>query len=355
MSDTETKVIGVGMISAVGLNALQTYASVKAGISRFAETSIYDKNYNPFVMSLLPDDVLPPLEQAIESDASLTSRQVRMLRLATNPLQDAAKDLPKGEKLTIFLAVPEEIPGRPAPINSDFIEHLCTQTKIALAPESSQLFFEGRSGGLSAMKAALDYLATSEEQHVLIGGIDSYLDLYLLASLDMESRILSTTTMDGFVPGEGAAFILLSKAQTSDITEQTTYAVIKSAGISFEKGHLYSEEAYKGDGLAQAFAIMFEEYKAQEKVQSVYAGLNGENFGSKEWGVAYLRNKAHFEEQYQIEHPIDCLGDTGAALAPMLMGLSAIGLWRKTTPGPSLIWCSSDYGQRAALILDQAN
>ena len=43
----------------------------------------------------------------------------------------------------------------------------------------------------------------------IVGGVDTYLDLRLLATLDAEQRILGPRVMDGFIPGEGAAFYRL--------------------------------------------------------------------------------------------------------------------------------------------------
>lgn len=304
-------------------------------------------------MALLPDDVLPPLEPDIERVVGLTARQKRMLRLATLALQEALQDVPNTAEIPLFLGVPEQIPGRPLPVPENLIALLCAQTKTALDVKKSRLFGEGRAAGLVAIKAAMDLIASGEAQHVLVGGVDTFLDLYLLGLLDSENRILSATTMDGFIPGEGAAFLLLSKTGVVGGTEIAPLARVLAAGTGFEKGHRYSEEVYKGDGLAEAFINVFADHAAGSKIKTVYAGLNGESFSTKEWGVAYLRHKQQFEENYRVEHPADCFGDPGAALGCLMAGLAVIGMAKSIINGPSLVWCSSDYGQRAALIVDR--
>ena len=160
--------------------------------------------------------------------------------------------------------------------------------------------------------------------------------------------------MDGFIPGEGAAFLLLAQSSNVGGVKGGPLANIVAASTGFEAGHRYSEEPYKGDGLADTFAELFADSDESNKIKTVYAGLNGENFSSKEWGVTFLRNTEHFEENHQFEHPADCFGDTGAALGAMMTGLAAIGLAKDKTDGPCCVWCSSDYGQRAAVILDKA-
>lgn len=354
MSDNCTKILSIGMVSTIGLFAMQNFASVRGGVSKFAETSIYDKQFNPFVMSILPDNVLPPLEESVENEIGLTSRQIRMLKLATYALDEALTNITDISEIPLFLGGPEPIPDRPPPINEHFISLLSQQTKKSFAQEKSRLFPEGHAAGLSAIKAAIDSIESGEEPFVLVGGIDTFLDLYLLATMDMENRVLSPSVMDGFIPGEGAAFLLLGKPNSMGGSALTPYANIVAASTGFEKGHRYSDEPYKGDGLSETFDELFSQDKASGKIKTVYAGLNGENFGAKEWGVAYLRHKDQFEENHRFEHPVDCFGDPGAALGPLMIGLAAIGLSKNTINGPCLVWCSSDYGQRAALILDNA-
>lgn len=341
------------MTSSVGLNAMQTFASVRAGITRSSETSIFDKRFEPFVMALLPDDVLPPLEPGVERVEGLTAREKRMLRLATFALREAMQDVPSTAEIPLFLGVPAQIPDRPLPVTEKFITLLCAQARTALDVKKSRLFGEGRAAGLVAIKAAMDLIASGEAQHVLVGGVDTFLDLYMLGLLDSENRILSATTMDGFIPGEGAAFLLLGKSSVVGGVELAPLARVPAAGTGFEKGHRYSEEVYKGDGLAEAFTNLFADCGAGNKIKAVYAGLNGENFSTKEWGVAYLRLKQQFDENHRVEHPADCFGDPGAALGCLMAGLAVIGMAKNVTSGPCVVWCSSDYGQRAAIVVDR--
>lgn len=352
MNQEGIAIFGIGMVTAVGLNSMQTFASVKAGISRFSETAIYDKQFNPFVMSILPDDVLPPLEEDIEKELGLTSRQMRMLRLASPAIQEAIEDIPDTESIPIFLGVPEQIPDRPEPVRENFIDLLCAQSKVKINKEKSRLFPQGRAAGLVAIKEAMDQLSSGTEKYIIVGGVDTYLDLYLLGTLDMEDRISSPSSMDGFIPGEGAGFLLLGTPDKSNALGKEPIAKLLAASTGFEQGHRYSEKVYQGNGLAETFQTMFSDINSNNKIKTVYAGLNGENFGAKEWGVAYLRNNENFEEEYCFEHPVDCFGDTGSALGPLMTGISAIGLSKNTIEGPCMVWCSSDYGMRSVLTIN---
>ena len=349
MAECNAYICGMGALTPVGLNARQTAASVRAGISRSQESDIYDKHFEPFVLSLLPDEELPPLVKEIEEKVGLTSRQIRLLRLAAPAIQQALEDMKNTEKVPVLLGAPEPFAGRKPAITDDFLIDLIRQAGFPLDRTRSEVLSLGRAAGLAAMEKAIDLIAEGAS-HVLVGGVDTYLDLYLLGTLDAENRILGPRVMDGFIPGEGAAFLLLGKKRL--FGEKESIGLL-TAAQGFEQGHLYSEETYKGDGLSDVFEAAFEKMPEPPEIQTVMAGLNGENFGAKEWGVASMRHAEYFEKEIRLEHPIECTGDVGAALGPLLTILSAVGLQRGYLSGPCLAWASSDYGTRAAVIIDK--
>jgi 3-oxoacyl-[acyl-carrier-protein] synthase I len=82
--------------------------------------------------------------------------------------------------------------------------------------------------------------------------------------------------------------------------------------------------------------------------------MNGESHWGKEWGVSFIRNKAAFLADHASHHPADCLGDTGAASGPIMLGLAVHGLQNHYHRGPCLIYCSSDRGQRAVVTAGAA-
>src|SRR6266550_2875625 len=119
-------VVGAGMITAVGLSAAETAASVRSGTARFAETSILDKRFEPFVLAEVPEDGLPDL--ADEVAKGLTAREARMLRLAAAALGECLKSLPPGEPPAgLSLALPESETTRSLE-HRVFLERLGRQT-----------------------------------------------------------------------------------------------------------------------------------------------------------------------------------------------------------------------------------
>jgi 3-oxoacyl-[acyl-carrier-protein] synthase-1 len=343
-------ILGIGMMTAVGVGTLQTATSVRAGVARLAESRIRDRYLDPIVMATLPDDALPPLEASLDTQGDLTAREARMLRLAAPALAEAVGDRDPVAGFPVMLAVPEPLGGEAAAAGERFLARLARQSGIAFDVADSALFPHGRAAGFHALAEALRRIESGTADRVLVGGVDSHLDPAVLAMLDRAARLL--TSGDGFAPGEGAAFLLLGGGES----KRAAFARLAGVATGSEPGHRESDEPYLGEGLSATFQALFAAPGAPtEPVKSVFAGFNGESFWAKEWGTAYLRCSARFEDGFELLHPVDCFGDPGAALGPILTGLAAIGIKQGHVSEPCLTWCSSDREQRGAALLTGAS
>lgn len=352
MTDTIC-IVGIGMMTPVGDSAAMTTTSVQAGISAYQASSIYNKRFQPMTMALTPEDALPPLHEELEKVPGLTSRQRRMLRLADKAIAEALSASKSPISPPLFLAGPEQIPDCPKPIDDSFLTHLHRQAKEKFNLGKSKLFAQGRASGIEAIAQAWSLLTTQAEPFVLVGGVDTCLDLYLLGTLDMHDRVLADGVMDGFCPGEGAAFLLLASSQAVEKNSLRPLAQICQPALASEPGHRYSKSPYKGEGLSQAVTTALSTLKG-EKVNTVFSTMNGENFHAKEWGVANIRNQSSLAEKLQFEHPADCYGDPGAAAGPIMIGLAALGMNEGQVQGPCLVYCSSEHEKRGAVCLLKA-
>jgi len=326
------------------------YASVRAGIGRSSRSTVHDRFVEPITMALFPDEELEPLAEPL-GPLGLTARQRRILRLSVAPLREAMAALPAGTAApALFLGLPEARPGQRVPATG-LVGHLCTQAEVALDVQNSQVFPKGRAGALLALEAALAYLAKGRAEWALVGGVDTYLDLGLLAELDQEQRILGPRVADGFVPGEGAAFLVLTSSRKA--VRAGGKVQILGAASAVDPGHRYSDKPARGEGLASALEKLAKALpRPPGPITTIYAGFNGESFGAKEWGVARLRHSDSFAQVARMEHPADCFGDTGSATGALLLALAQAGLSRRAMSGPALIFASSDREDRACALLD---
>ncbi|NMO19244.1 hypothetical protein HPC49_16490 [Pyxidicoccus fallax] len=338
------------MTTPVGLTSSATAAAVRAGISRLRESPIQDKQFKSIRAGFLEEAHLPPLSEKLRIASSLMpARKQRMLRLATQALKEASLG---SAAAPLFLALPESTGQQEDSAGASILEQLAVQADVALHLPQSRVFQQGRAGGLLAVESACQALRSGRCRTALVGGVDTYLDLRLLADLDLEGRLLVDGAFDGLIPGEGAAFLLLGVPGATRHENRVPLAHLLGVGLGREEGHLYSEVPYRGEGLAQAFHHLFASVPADiPKTRCVYAGLNGENFWAKEWGVAYLRHRQRFEEPLRVEHPVEFTGDLGAALSTTMLGLAAVGLYKGYREGPILVWSSSDREDRAAALV----
>ena len=351
MSERPVVVVGVGMMTAVGLTAPETAASVRASMMQFSETSIRDHRFEPFVLAVVPDEGLPELHERLVNTIGLTSREMRLLRLAHLPLVESLGPLiDRGIRPPLMLALPEmetTLPlDRPA-----FLEWLSTQAGGVFDAAGSHASFMGRAGGLAAIGHAADLVRSGRLEFALAGGVETYRDLYLLGTLDMERRVKSAVHLDGFIPGEGGGFVLVASESAAARAKLTPLARVSPVVQGFEEGHLYSAEPYRGDGLALVVQQLVQAKNGAGPIQEVYSSMNGENHWAKEWGVSFIRNSAAFVGEHGMHHPADCYGETGAACGPLLVGLAATGMAKRLVGSPALVYASSDRGERAALTL----
>lgn len=354
MTIEEVVIVGAGMTTAVGLSAAETAASVRAGTTRVIETRLRDKQFNPFLIAEVPDDVLPPVVDEINERVPLSAREARLLRLATRPLQAAADVIRgRGIRLGLALSLPETETTR-AVNGAVFLRSLATQTNQAFDPDWSDATHRGRAGGLIALGQAVLTIQSGRADFMLAGGVDSYRDPYVLGTLDLDERVKSAANLDGFIPGEAAGFLLLGRASAARALGIETLAGISSVALGFEEGHLFSDKPYRGDGLASTITALVAQLPSREPIGEVYSSMNGESHWAKEWGVAYIRNRGAFEDSYRMHHPADCCGDMGAAAGPLMAGLAALGVAGQYRNSPALVYGSSDRGARAAIAVSRS-
>jgi 3-oxoacyl-[acyl-carrier-protein] synthase-1 len=345
-------IVGIGMVTAVGLTAAETAASVRAGVMRFAQTDFRDKWDEPFTMASVPEDGLPELANELVG-GERAGRERHMTRLAALALKECLAPLTaRGEATPIPLALALPETATLLPLDGPrFLAGLALQMPGCIDPHRSDATQRGRAGSLAALGQAVAAVETGAAELILAGGIDSYRDLYVLGTLDAEDRIKSSQSLDGFIPGEGAAFLLLATGRAAAARGLPVLGRISPVAVAFEPGHLYSQEPYRGDGLAGAIAQLVAQGVIEQPINEVFASMNGESHWAKEWGVSYMRNKAVFGAGHVVHHPADCIGDTGAACGPLLVGIAATGVTRGYRRPPCLILASSDQGLRAAVVL----
>lgn len=345
-----------GIITAIGEKTDQVYAAARAGISGYKAASYFTKDRQNMMLASVPDGALPALSDRLNLSGKRSFRDKRLLRMSLVAAIDAMKSYTETDPVPLIFSAPENYSGFDNSLNGQFITDLCEQSGLAIDIDNSRLIHTGRPGVIDALKLATHYLYDEGFNHVLIGGADSCQHSEYLAFLDADSRIRAqrinpTQAEDSFFPGEGAAFLLLTRHPAQALKTAKHRIRLDAPGFGHESGHLYSEQPYRAEGLDQAVKQALANRQTPEQpVHLVYSSMNGENHWTKEFGVALTRNSEHFSEQLIIEHPAENYGDIGAATGAGLI-LMAHSRLLLDKPGCCLVCSSADQQSRAAICL----
>jgi 3-oxoacyl-[acyl-carrier-protein] synthase-1 len=273
-----------------------------------------------------------------------------MLQLAGPTLAAVAGAAGPGP-LSVYLGLPQVDPAT-TPWLARFVQHLGAAADVPVDAANSRIFPMGRAAALLGLEAALARLAQDPNAIIVVGGVDTFLDLRRIAVLDGEGRILGSRIMDGFIPGEGAAFFVLKDSSAAHEITPARPVLIQGAATVADAGHRYGTAPALGEGLANAIDKLRDTLAdGLPPVASTFAGFNGENFEAKLWGVARLRHSDFFSPNMVMLHPADCIGDTGAAAGAILTALAAIALTKDQRESPALVWAASDHESRGCALL----
>ncbi len=329
-----------GMISSVGDSALECWASVRAGIARVGETPLLSRALAPLRMGLVPPGSLPVLPGLDMSPRS--TRHRRRLRLACSAVTEASDALGSP-----CLPVSLVTSGRDDP-DGTLLDDLASALGNRVDRGGSLLFAVGSAGVFFALLDAGHRIASGETTAVMVIGVDSMLDPLRLDALQSARRLLVDDAMDGFIPGEGAAALVVS----AEVSGAMAMATLAGVGVGDDVFRVEGEHPLTADALTAAVHSALA--GATEPVSELWAGLNGESWTAREWAIAARRAHREIAPDAEVWHPAEAFGDPGAALGAMLIALGAIGQHRGRGRSPALAWSASDEGTRGACRIERS-
>lgn len=348
--DRRVYIAGGGMITPIGANTEMTAVAVRAGVSAYALSDFYDRQQQSITMASVPNDVFALVEANIVEGNRFNERRDRVTKMAIVAIREACAERAPLQPVSLLIAMPE------GPADAEDIEYFVGNLETNCRPwvraTNSRRFHHGRAAGLEAIGFVFQHLSDFPDDYFLIGGSDSYHDHSRLHPLSEADRLRVPTNKDGFVPGEAACFLLLTRQRERAMIRQGHLIALHPPGLADEPGHLTSQEPYRGDGLAHAFRQALAD-RTPGAVQAIYSSMNGEHFWAKEYGVAYTRHHEYFHDPVKFEHPADCYGDLGCATAPALIALAAEDLLKNPKAHAHLVYSSSDGPKRGALVLEK--
>jgi 3-oxoacyl-[acyl-carrier-protein] synthase I len=336
MSFRPVAIVGCGMMTGVGLTAGASCAAIRAGIDRFQETRFI----GPDGEWIIGCEV--PLEQPWRGIAKLA-------RLLAGPLRECLDQLDgvAPESVPVLLCVAEEDrPGRLDGLGNPLFFQACELLGVRFHAASS-VFPSGRVAGAAALHRASRLIHEDGFGHVIVAGVDTFLVAGTLRGYGEQDRLLTAAAMNGFIPGEAGAALLVAAAERAD------GLLCQGIGFAIEPANIASEEPLRADGLTAAIrdALAMTGLRLGELDYRI-TDINGEQYAFKEAALAEGRLLREHKESFDLQHPADCIGEVGAAALPCMLGAALHAARKGYAPGPRILaHLANDDGRRAALVL----
>jgi 3-oxoacyl-[acyl-carrier-protein] synthase-1 len=339
----------LGMVSSLGPDAVCACAAAKAGLTRTrpCEYTAFDP---------VSDEPEPVLGHAVSTLTDGFRGIGRLLRLAVPALQQVVEaaallpgDMPQTGLVVVlpsgfyvaaaavvtdeerqFEALPELGAGRlQGQCRAALPRRLCAAVDLP-APVRSLLVFEDQAGIGTALHTAIQWIARGDVKRCIVGGVDSYLEPEVLSATESLDTLKTAANPVGFMPGEGACFVLLAAEGRG--------ARLGGVATGEIGPHQFSPKPAHGRALARAIGRL-----DTTPCTAVIGGLNGTEWTATQWGHALtllpsgLRNAP-------LRVPVASFGEAGAA-----GGFFALALALRNATAPTLVWTLSPTGRAAAV------
>jgi 3-oxoacyl-[acyl-carrier-protein] synthase I len=327
-----------GMVTAVGFTAPASCAAIRAGLDGIRDTRFRFR-----------DSWLKGGQVSLPNGAVGFQKLSQMALMAVN---ECVASHPHETTLetALLLCVAEQ--GRPGRIDGQgtLLERLVREANGSSRRfhETSRLFEAGSTGAVAALELADELISEGRVRCAVVAGVDTYLTSRTVRAHYDANRLITEQNSDGFFPGEAAAAILVGKRLDNA-------GAVQCVGVGWgrEESLPGTDLPLKGDGLTRAYeAAMSAAGFGYEGLDYRLTDIGGSQRAFKEAALALARTMRTSKDEFDIEHPADCVGSVGAASVPLLLGVALAAARKGYAPGQGVLChCGDDNGLRAAFVL----
>jgi 3-oxoacyl-[acyl-carrier-protein] synthase-1 len=335
MSSQPLEVFAPGMVSSVGLTATASCAAIRAGLTNPTTTRFIGRDGNYIMGHVVP------LEQQWRG-------MERLAQMAAMAMEEALSGLDRDEceRIPVVLCVAERPrAGRAEGLEDQLLARIQELLGVQFARESI-VVPHGRVAAAVGLLQARKFLYERNVELVLLVGVDSLLSWPTLQPLLQQNRLLTPTNSNGIMPGEGAAAVLLRKPGAR------AELVCNGLGFATEQAHIDSGEPLRADGLTLALRNGLLDAGCQlHELDFRITDLGGEQYYFKEAALALGRVLRERKEEFDLWHPAECIGETGAVAGAACLVVAVMASRLKYAPGRGmLLHASADSGERAVIV-----
>jgi 3-oxoacyl-[acyl-carrier-protein] synthase I len=350
IADDAVVVTAIGMTTPVGFTAAQSCAAVRAGIAAIAELD--------FVIETDDLDRVPAIGCAVRGVTDGYLGLGRWTRLATAALKDLVTNARLSETelaaAGLYLALPPVArDGVDARLPQLLGPRIAQWMRAADVANRTRTYPLGHAAGAVALSEAATHVAQGGVPRAIVCGVDSLVEAATLAYYASKRRLKTDDRVDGFVPGEAAACVLVERASQARARGVSALAAIEAASIGTEPTTIWSDDPSDATGLSDAIRGTLDQLPTRgADTRVIVCDLNGETYRAKEFGAVAARVLSAIPAKWAVWHPADSIGDTGAASFAVSTCVGVRGLAKGYAKGDRvLVFGSSDDGLRGSVSL----
>ena len=324
-----------GLVTSVGNNAPASCAAMRSKLTNPSETR-FTNLHGEWILAHQVQFATP------------LRRLRRLARMAAMAINECLEPIPASEWPTVPLILC--LAERSRPNRHEKLDQLAGAIERELQARfspTSIVIAQGRVSVAVALRQAQRMILGGEAAQVVIAAVDSLLDFRVLGAYEEDMRLLTAENSNGLMVGEAAGALLL--------TGRTDRQALRLMGTGFarEIAHVLSDAPLRADGLAAAIREALREADMSFlDLDFRITDLSGEHYYFKEAALAVGRILHSLKDEFDLWHPAESVGETGAAAGAVMIALADAACRQGFAPGDRiLIHMSADAGERAAAVL----
>ncbi|MGE5786055.1 MAG: hypothetical protein ACM3ZE_15770 [Myxococcales bacterium] len=342
-------IAGLGAQTPIGLTAMETAFMYRTGLPGMREAPIQDAEEQPITFCTV--NTLPT--HALAGERALTLG-TEALHECTAPHLDALKQM----RLEILCCIDEfmaEVPQGSLSAAQYLANGLRDEVRRWFDQKPEIRLHPSGPGGFGAiLPEACERLAKGEIQALLLGGMHSDYHPQRIQALEQHGRLYSREHLDAVLPGEGAAFVLLTTEHLARHLGIEPWGTLHACGTAHERATPYNDESvYEAAGMTVALRKATAELRsAGVQVGWQLNDVGFEHYRIAEWQAIAMRTRDLWCEPGRIDMPLARVGYQGGATLPLHMVLAAEAWRRGWAPHQRVVSLTgSDTGARTAVLM----
>jgi 3-oxoacyl-[acyl-carrier-protein] synthase-1 len=328
-----------GMVTAVGFNAPASLAAIRAGIRNVNVTNLWDKYSGKF----LPAGRVPLPHWWIG-----VGKLAELVAPAIDECLTAAQPIPRSDIPVLLSVSSPDRPCRLPSLDQQILQGVQDLLGHPLHRDSGIIRRDHVSIAVGLLRAR-ELIEKKQAPCCIVAGVDSLIQQDLVEYYLDKRRLLTEHNSNGFSVGEAGSAVLVVPGGPHSSGELQILGI----GMAREEATIESEEPLRAEGLIQAIRAAFAaSATTYEDVQYRITDLNGEHYKFKEMVQAMVRfQRKPKPKLFDLWHPIEYIGDVGAAIGPIVLGLALHAGQQGYGNGPGVL-CTfgNDDGERAAMV-----